>query len=258
MPGERRFGDEQVSLILQRAAELQSRDAPDSEGSSVHTFSLSELEEIASEAGIAPRFLRQAARELEARSSGGDASAALLGGPLTLTLERVVVGELSEDGFEQLLGEIQAAGIGHGNAAFVGRTMTWRSGGGDNQRSLQITVHSRDRVTEIHMEERRHQIAGALFGGIAGGGGLGIGLGVGLGVGLEMGSVFFAAGFPVAIIALCYVVARTIYGGTGRSRERKLRALLDRLEERVVGSETSGDLPNRQDPPALPGPDTSA
>jgi hypothetical protein len=253
-PQDRRFGDKQVGLILKRAAELQSEDSPSAGGSGGHSFSLGELEEIAAEAGIDPRFLRQAAREVELGSAGGGVSTALLGGPLTLSLARTLPGELSEDGFESLLGEIQVADLGHGNAAFVGRTMTWRSGGGDNQRSLQINVQSRDGATEIRIEERRHQVAGGLFGGIVGGGGGGLGLGMGISLGVEMGSVLFAVGFPLAIIALSYGVARAIYGGTGKGREKKLRALLDRLEARVRASAGSSRLPGDPDRGALPGP----
>ena len=110
--GRRRFGEKEVGLIIKRATELQQED-PDvlSEGDGL---SLTELEEVAVEAGIDARFLRQAAKE----------------------------------------------------------------------RSLQIMIRSGNGETVIHVEERLHAMAGALFGGIIGGVGGGVVIVVGVGVGV--------------------------------------------------------------------------
>jgi hypothetical protein len=59
---EKRFDEEAAQRILRRAAEEQMRRESRDTGS----FSLEQLEEIATEAGISPEAVRTAARELEA------------------------------------------------------------------------------------------------------------------------------------------------------------------------------------------------
>jgi len=64
----RRYTDEEVRKLLKRASELESQGgtlpAP------IEGPTLSDLEAIASEAGINPTLVRQAARELDTPSSG--------------------------------------------------------------------------------------------------------------------------------------------------------------------------------------------
>jgi hypothetical protein len=62
--GEKRFDDEAARRILRRAAEEQARQ----ENEEVGSFTLEELQKIATEAGISPEAVRAAALELEARS----------------------------------------------------------------------------------------------------------------------------------------------------------------------------------------------
>jgi hypothetical protein len=60
--GEKRFDDEAARRILRRAAEEQARQ----ENEEVDSFTLEELQKIATEAGISPEAVRAAALELEA------------------------------------------------------------------------------------------------------------------------------------------------------------------------------------------------
>jgi hypothetical protein len=60
--GEKRFDDEAARRILRRAAEEQARQ----ENEEVGSFTLEELQKIATEAGISPEAVRTAALELEA------------------------------------------------------------------------------------------------------------------------------------------------------------------------------------------------
>ena len=69
----RRYGDKQVGLILRRASELQEQ-APE-ENPGAMGLTLTELEEIAVEAGIDAAHIRRAVGELEAR--GGPWTSAL-------------------------------------------------------------------------------------------------------------------------------------------------------------------------------------
>lgn len=230
----RRYGEKEVGLILKRAAELQREASATTPGGG--GFSLGELEEIAEEAGIDPRYLRQAASELDTGAAGtpSGAAARFLGGPLTIELERSLAGELAPADFEGLVPDIQRAADALGQASLLGHTLTWHSSTPQGERSLQITVSSTHGRTRIRIQERLNGLAGALFGGFMGGGGGGVGLGIGLGVGLgALGSAAFAIAFPVAVIGGSYVAARTLFGSLSRRRQRVLRELMDRLTEHI-------------------------
>jgi len=243
----RRYGDREIGLILKRAAELQQQEpAATAEGGGL---TLTDLEEVAAEAGIDPRYLRRAAAEIDA--SGGflfnEGMARVLGAPPTIKLERSLSGELPAAEFEALVPEIQGAAEAHGQASLLGQTLTWRSSTPQNERSLQVTVTARNGRTRITIEERLHGLAGGLFGGIMGGVGGGVGLGVGLGVGIgALGSALFAVAFPVVVIGGSYALARTAFTSTARRRHTKLRELLERVTEHVESvTEPPRQLPRR-------------
>lgn len=225
----RRYDDEEVSALLKRAAELQSSDGVTGL-SDPRGFSLTELEEIAAEAGIAPLHLRRAAAELEShKATSGDWTWAT-GEPTTLVRERIVPGELPPGAFETLVAEIEMGAGARGQPSLVGRTLTWQADTPTRDRSLQVVVATRDGETRIHIEERLHQLAGGLFGGLMGGVGGGVGFGVGMGVGLgALGSVLFATLFPVGVVGLSFVAARQTFSAISRRRQRVLDGLVERL-----------------------------
>ena len=226
----RLYGDREVGLILKRATELQDT-APEPAG---RGLSLQELEEIALEAGIDPAHLRRAAAEVEAGAPASGIATAFLGTSPTISLERVIPGEITEEVFEVLVPEIQHVDTGQGVPSLFGRTLTWRSNTPSNTRSLQLTVSSREGETQIRIEEQLHGFAGGLFGGLVGGGGAGIGVGVGVGVGVDvLGSVLFSVALPLGVIGGCYLIARSIFGSTMRRRQRTLHGLMERLTEIV-------------------------
>ncbi len=251
----RLYGDREVGLILKRATELQDT-APEPSGTGL---SLKELEEIALEAGIDPAHLRRAAAEVEAGPLASGFSTVFLGTSPTISLERVIQGEITEDVFEILLPEIQLLDTGQGIPSLFGRTLTWRSNTASNTRSLQLTVSSRDGETQIRIEEQLHGFAGGLFGGLVGGGGAGIGVGVGVGVGVDvLGSVLFSVAFPLGVIGGCYLLARSIFGATVRRRQRALHGLMERLTEIVEREVSRKVVEGGQAPQALPPGDAPA
>jgi hypothetical protein len=89
------YGDKEVGRLLERATELQQGNAP--AGSSGLT--LAELEQIAAEAGIDPRYLRRAAQELEASPEGSTIWTRIVGDQLMLVRQVTLPGELTETGF---------------------------------------------------------------------------------------------------------------------------------------------------------------
>ena len=162
----RRYTEDQVSEILKHATDLQAEESTPGRGSA-EGMTLAEIQEIAAEVGIDPRHLQTAAARLDRPEPSG-LGVALAGGPLLVSVERVVPGEMSEDDFARIVPDIQQASTGHGNATMVGSTLTYSAETGQKQRTLQVVVSSQDGQTLIRAEERLHGLAAALFGGIVG------------------------------------------------------------------------------------------
>lgn len=235
----RRYGDREIGVILKRAAEMQQEGAAPTaaEGGSL---SLRDLEEVASEAGIDPRYIRAAAAEVDA-GEWAEAGNALLGAPVTLRLERTVPREVTAADLDRLIPEIQHYSKGYGQGGTVGGSLRWATRDPSGGSTMEVMVTPRNGRTEIRIEERFGGLAGGLFGGVVGGGGLGAGLGIGLGVGLgALGSPAFAIAFPILILGGSYWLARSIYSTTVGRRRRDLRELLDRMTDVI---EASGPLP---------------
>ena len=220
------YGDKEIGQILQRATELQGQEpsAPSSSG-----LTLQELEEVAVEAGIDPRFLQRAALELGMSPADSGFWAKVVGDELMLQRETTVPGELSEDGFERVASVIQIGTKEHGQPSLLGRSLTWRAETPSKTRTVQITVTSRDGKTHIRAEENLHQFAGGLFGGGVAGGGVGIGVGVGLPLGLGLGSALLATAIPLGVVGLSYIGAREIYRRVTSKRRLAMGELFDKI-----------------------------
>jgi hypothetical protein len=157
---ERRWGQSEVSLILQRAMELQDEEQP----SGPHALarpedgaSLAELEQMANEVGIDRALVRRAVAELESRPRRVPISP-WTGGPGRIVFERVLPTEVSPAAIESLLPILQSAFSGNGQGSMVGRTFTWtslnRGGREAGAPRLSISVISRAGGTTIRAEER--------------------------------------------------------------------------------------------------------
>jgi hypothetical protein len=235
---ERKFNDEEVALIIKRAAELQQTEQVEQEPSSA--LSLAEIEQIAKEAGIDPLLIRRAAQGLD-RPSPSNRPSAWAGAPTRLVFERVVDGEITNDEFEPIVNEVRRTFGDNGLPSVLGRTLAWTStpvGGRRHSRGRQIdvSVTTRGGVTTIRVEEELRNVAGALFGGlVAGGGGgtTGITMGVGMGI---LHSAPLAALLWVAVAGGFYALARTIFGSIVAKRERQLRELADHLTDIVTSA----------------------
>ena len=132
------YGDKEIGQILKRATELQDEEpsAPSSSG-----LTLQELEEVAVEAGIDPRFLQQAALELGTNPTDSDFWPRFVGDELMLLRETTVPGELSDDGFERVASAIQIGTREHGQPSLLGRSLTWRAETPSKTRTVQVTGH---------------------------------------------------------------------------------------------------------------------
>lgn len=241
----KRYSEKEVSLILRRATELQRLEPS---AANPIGLTLTELQEVASEVGIDPAYLRRAAAELEAGAGSGPWDR-LLGAPTAFVLERTVPGEFPESKFEELVPLMQAATLGQGNASAVGKTLTWSSRSDTNTSSQQVLVTVRDSQTLIRVEERLAGFAGGLFGGLMGGVGGAVGIGVGGALGGALGSVALAIAFPAVIIGASYGAARGFFAAHVRKRRARMQDLLDRIAE-VVEREAAGEL--SPSPPSSP------
>ncbi|MEO7368524.1 MAG: hypothetical protein ABIZ36_11235 [Gemmatimonadaceae bacterium] len=250
---EKKFNDEEVALIIKRAAELQQTQQAEEEPSNALT--LAEVEQIAQEAGIDPKLIRQAAHGLERRAEITRPSP-WLGAPTRLSFERVIDGELPVDEFESIINEIRRTFGDNGVPSVLGKTLAWTSSyqGGprrNNGRTVNVNLVSRSGATTVRVEEEMRNVAGAVFGGLVGGGGggsTGVSIGIGMGV---FHSAPVAAALWFGVASVFYTLARTVYGRITAKREKQLRELAGRLEQQITDTIASR-TPKPADP-LLPG-----
>lgn len=232
---ERRFSEEEVALIIKRAAELQQTEEAEKEPSSA--LSLSEIEQIAREAGIEPTLVRRAALGLD-NPLPTNRPSAWLGAPTRLVFEKVVDGEIPVEEFETIIAEVRRTFGDNGLPSIIGRSLAWSSGAGGRRRGsgrhVDVSVVVRGGTTTIRVEEEYRHLAGGLFGGIVGGGGGGSTGGVIAGSMAAFHSAPLTVAIWVAVVGGFYTLARTIYVGIVGRLERQLKGLTDRLEEMVT------------------------
>ena len=225
------YDEEEIGRIIERATELQHAEPA---AAVTGGMTLAELEEIAAEAGIEPRYLRRAAMELHAHTPAPSLWARIVGERLEVVHEVVVPGELPDEGWERLVTTLDRSLREHGQPSLLGRTLIWRAESAYQMQTTQVTVSVRAGETHIRAEERLHYLASGVFGGSVTGVGVGIGVGVGVPIGINvLGSVLFAAAAPVGVVGLTYVGCRAIYRALVRRRSRVLADLVGRAAEEV-------------------------
>ena len=120
---ERRYTDDETSEILRAAAESPVRSALP-----VHAdgFTLAQLQEIGSEAGIAPEAVARAAKAMEVRAGG--VSRTLLGLPVGVE-RRVALGrKLTDEEWEHLVVELRDVFKARGRMKTEGNLRQWTNG----------------------------------------------------------------------------------------------------------------------------------
>ncbi len=226
----RHYSEEEVGRILKHATELQQADEAGGPGGDEDDgMTLATLQEVAAEAGIEPRYIRLAAARVDSPEASGIGTA-LAGTPLAIRAERVIPGNLPEEDYERIVGEIESATRADGNWTAIGRTLTWR----DHHGFFEVTVVSRNSETRIRAKHKLYGWAGILFGLGVGLVGIGIGtMGVAFGMGV-LGSPLFAALFPIGITGGLYVAMRRAMKSMGRARRAQMEGLADRLADRIA------------------------
>jgi hypothetical protein len=236
----RRYGENEVREIVQRAAELDASH-PTASGA----LTIGGIQRVAEEALIPAERVREAALAMEARRApqvvaspdgtpdtpGQRAARFWLGAPTYLLFERVVTGELPDTEFPALV-ELMRSELGQlGQGGQLGRSFSWTTvrAAGSTGRDVQILVSVRGGSTRINVRENLGQMAGGIFGGVGGGvggGGFGVVAGI-LGGALQMPSALLVA-VPLWL-ATVFAGTRSIYFHTVKARRAQLARLTENL-----------------------------
>ena len=234
--GERRYTDDEVALILRRAAELGGETGPPrSEG-----LSLAEIQQVAREVGIDPATVARAAAALPTRKR--DRLAAVLGGPMHVRLEATMPGRASDADLGRILQSIRRAAGRQGRATQVLDSVEWRTSSESEGSQLFVTVTTGDDGTTIEVTGDRQSTAWLLY---VVPGVVGMILSLTVGASLEAG---WAAGGAIAagVLGGVFLLSRTIWSHTGRALARKLEDVRDAAVQAVERTADEGGEPGPQ------------
>ena len=149
--GESLYTEEELALILNRAAEMQ-------EGGTLPTggrYTLAEIQEIAAGAGIAPSHIASVAAGL--RDNRGRSAPGILGAPWRFRSEEWIDGEVSDDVVGELI-DLTRREVGlQGSITEALGTVEWT--GRDNFGVTHVTVARRGGRTTIVVSSRRTDAA---------------------------------------------------------------------------------------------------
>jgi hypothetical protein len=229
----RRYSDGEVREIVKRASELEAS-TPTAGGA----MTIGGVQALAAEVGIAPDAVRAAVQSVATPGasvvSGGAGTAnernRWLGGPTSLTFERVVEGELPDTEWQVLVDEIRRSLRNVGQVSQFGRSFSWvATRRGAAQRDLEVAVSVRGGRTRITIQENLGALIGGIFGGL--GGGMGGGA-MGPIIVTFAGALHIPQALAVIIplwLVTVYATARTGFHYSTQKRVRELSSLADRL-----------------------------
>lgn len=217
----RRFGDEEIRGILERAADLQARSYAITRDTE-RGLTLEELCQVAEEAGIDPMFIDVAARDVDAPVERRDS--ALAGGTYQWHFRTSIPGEIGDADRERIVHAIRSTMGQKGEIADVYGRMEWSYD--DSLGPVIIGIVARDGRTEVDVTAARGQEVGLLHG-------MGVPMG-GLGGGAALAGAIGVTGPAVlpliaAAAGVSYCVVRVGWGARSRWWERRLRRLVDRI-----------------------------
>ena len=161
---ERRYTEEEVAQIIQRAAENQQ--SPKRQLVPVDGLTLAELQEIGREVGISPELVREAAKSLDAPPQRG--SRRWLGLPIgvsrTIELDR----KLSESEWERLVVDLRETFDARGSVRSEGNFKQWTNG------NLQALVEPMGAGDRVRLRTIKGNMRNVIRGGLAMLGGSGV------------------------------------------------------------------------------------
>lgn len=141
----RRFTDREVALVLRKASELEEVSGTGAAAG----LTLTQLEEIAGEVGIAPELVRRAVADLDTR---GGAAGVFAGGPLARQALRAVPGELGRDALARLMQHVDANADQVGQVTEALGVTQWTAR--DRFRTTQVSITPAAGETRVRVVER--------------------------------------------------------------------------------------------------------
>ncbi len=230
----RRFSEQEVRAILERAAAMQSEGG--SAGDS-RAMTLAEIELAAAEAGLDRALVRRAAAEVRAPrlQDHTPAKSVFLGAPKRLVVETVIPGAITESDHGALVGIIQDAMGAMGNLQSMGDSLSWSPQlPNPSGRQLMVTVRNEDGTIHVRAEENLSLLASSYFGGLLGGlGGGGLGLIAPLAIFLARAVSPLTA--PLLVggwLGGIYLLARRLYRKKVGERHAQLESMVEALTAR--------------------------
>lgn len=147
----RRFTDQEVALVLQRAAEIEERRATTSPS---RGLTVKELRDIARDVGLSPEVIDEAIRTVHV--SGRAPARSLLGAPLSHKLVRGVPGVLSEASLQALVRLLEEQVEATGTVTEALGTVRWTSVGRGHKfdRTTQVSFSTDQGETQIQVVQR--------------------------------------------------------------------------------------------------------
>lgn len=221
---DRRFTDQEVALVLQRAAELEEQRSLGT--TSARGLTLRELHEIAREVGLSAEVIDQAVTAVRAgiRPRG----ILLLGAPLTNKLVRGVPGRLDEEALQRLVRLIEEHVDATGTVTEALGTVRWTSvsRGHKFDRTTQISLSSTRDETQIQVVQRYPDGLRAILHFLPGAWGGMLGAGVAASVGIAPLAVI---GATVGAAVVGAGIGRTIWQTIARRSEREVERISTHL-----------------------------
>lgn len=157
---ERRFNDEEVAAIFERAAEAQHtspRHLPSAEG-----MTLTQLQEIGGEVGISREQLAEAAKAIEL--AGRPTSRQFLGLPIGVGLTVDLGRRLSDDEWERVVVDLRETFDARGTQRSEGSFRQWANG------NLQALLEPTTTGHRLRLKTVKGDARGLIIGGLAMGG----------------------------------------------------------------------------------------
>ncbi|MGE0440393.1 MAG: hypothetical protein AB7L66_07595 [Gemmatimonadales bacterium] len=201
----RRYTDQEVARILQRATEIEEQRPP--EVAAAQGLTVAQLHEIGRDVGLTPELIDAAVRSVGTR--GRPSLRSSLVSPLSAKLAWQVSQPMSRTGLDQLLRAVEDQTDLTGTVTEALGTVRWTSvpRGHKFERTVQVTVTPTDTDTRLQVVSRYpgglrailHLLPG-MWGGMAGGvAAASAALGVAAGLGVVVGSIGLGMGIGRSI-----------------------------------------------------------
>ncbi len=241
MNRDRRYSDNEFTLILRKAFELQDRQAGEVSGPA-DGLTLHEIQAIAREIGLDAALIERAAAGI--LTTEESAAARLFGGPQKYRMEYIARGELSRDDLSRVVDAIRRSTGHQGKLKEALGSMEWQTVGELSQ--INVTVSPHEGETSIQIIGDRGAASAVLFIVPIVVGAIGIGI---TGAILEPTGVAGIAGVVAGPLAAAFLTARTIWATTTKRFRKKLRGLMDAVS-RTVDENVQIPAPGREPPDA--------